>query len=126
MSLGVVLGPGSQASQFIRRLSHLSANLFRCFFVFALGCYLRWFARRLGPSDAPLFRYFRLLLVAPFREHDQVLPNGSDLSRRLLPLMSKDVEIFAGGREFRLDLGEIPDCRLLLVPLGQQLILGSL
>src|SRR5215207_2231215 len=124
MSLGVVLGPGSQASQFIRRLSHLSANLFRCFFVFALGCYLRWFARRLGPSDAPLFRYFHLLLVAPFREHDQVLPNGSDLSRRLLPLMSKGFEFAPSGHEFGLDLGEIPDRCLLLLSLGQQLILG--
>src|SRR5215207_5137558 len=124
MSLGVVLGPGSQAGRFARRLSHLSATLFRCFFAFALGCGLRWFARRLGPSDTPRFGHFRLLLVTPFREHDQVLPNGSDLSRRLLPLMSKGFEFAPRGHEFSLDLGEIPECRLLLVPLGPKLILG--
>src|SRR5215213_9741048 len=125
MSLGVVLGPGSQASRFARRLSYLSANLFRCFFAFALGCCLRWFARRLGPSDAPLFRCFRLLLVTPFREHDQVLSNGSDLRGRLLPLLSKGFEFAPSGHEFGLDLGEIPDRCLVLVPLGPKLIRGS-
>src|SRR5829696_7301194 len=120
MSLGVVLGPGSQASRFTRRLSYLSATLFRCFFAFALGCGLRWFARRLGPWDAPLFRPFRLPLVTPLREHDQLLLNSGDLRRGLLPLSRKGVEFAPSGHEFGLDLSQISSRRLLLVPLGQQ------
>src|SRR5215213_4411645 len=108
MSLGVVLGPGSQASRFARRLSYLSATLFRCFFAFALGCCLRWFARRLGPPDAPLFRYFRLLLFTPLREHHQLLLNSGDLRRGSLPFLSQDFEFALGGRQFGLDPSEIP------------------
>src|SRR5215207_10850451 len=124
MSLGVVLGAGSQASRFARRLSHLSVTLFRCFFAFALGCCLRWFARRLGPPDASLFRYFRLLLVTPLREHHQLLLNSGDLRRGPLPLSRKGVEFAPSGHEFGLDLSQIPDRRLVLVPLSPQLILG--
>ena len=119
-----MLGPGSQASRFARWLGHLSAILFRRFLAFALGCYLRWFARRLRPSDTRLFRYFRLLLVTPLREHHQFLLNSRNLRRGSLPFVSQGVEFATGGHEFGLDLGEIPDRRLVLVPLGPKLILS--
>ena len=59
----------------------------------------------------------------PLREHDQLLPSGSDLRRDLLPLLSQGFEFATGGHEFGLDLGEMLDCRLLAVPLGPKLIL---
>ena len=82
------------------------------------------FTRRLGCLTLAFFRPFRLPLITPLREHHQLLLNSGDLRRGLLPLSRKGVEFATGGREFGLDLSQIPDRRLVLVPLSPQLILG--
>src|SRR5215213_6897038 len=84
------------------------------------------FTRRLGRLTLAFFRPFRLPLVTPLREHHQLLLNSGYLRRGSLPFLSQGIEFTTGGHELGLDLGEIPDRRLLLVPLGPKLILGSL
>src|SRR3954447_20033502 len=86
--------------------------------VLCLCCQPSRFTRRLGCLNLAFFRPFRLLLVAPLREHHQLLLSRRNLRPRLLALMSKDIEVFAGRGQLGLDLSQIASRRLLLVPLG--------
>ena len=62
----------------------------------------------------------------PLGQESHLLLNSGHLRRGALPPLSHGFEFAAGRHELGLGLGEIPDRRLLLVPLGPKLILGRL
>ena len=77
----------------------------------------------LGRADAILFRPFGPLAIQPLGQLGPVLLNGSRLRFGLLALVIKRLEFIASRGNLGLDLGQLSNCLLLLLALGQKLIL---
>src|SRR5215207_5781048 len=73
--------------------------------------------------NATLLRPFGPPAFQPLGQLGPVLLNSSDLRRGLLSPVSQSCKLLSGGHQLGLELGEIPHCLLLLLPLGQELIL---
>src|SRR3954451_4666092 len=77
----------------------------------------------LGRADAILFRPFGPLAIQPLGQLGPVRLNGSRLRFGLLALVIKRLEFIASRGNLGLDLGQLSNCLLLLLALGQKLIL---
>src|SRR5215211_3967637 len=73
--------------------------------------------------NATLLKPFGPPAFQPLGQLGPVLLSSSDLCRGLLPPVSKSCELLSGGHQLGLELDQISNGRLLLVPLGQELVL---
>src|SRR3954453_20799440 len=81
-----------------------------------------WLVAGLAARNGTLLRSFGPPAIQPLGQLGSVWLNRGDVRCGLTPV-SKSRKLLAGGHQLGFELGEIPDCLLLLLPLGQKLIL---